>query len=427
MALDASTNNVVRISDMNQRLRYLFSHPCLENDQLIFWTSLKHSSRLDILHVLDHMTQLTAAAMSQPQSTVSSTTATRLHYPVVQQQNDQNDQMSSFTHSTFTPFNNNHDNNGSSDACRLSFVEQNIEMSPMSQPPGVVTATQSSPPWENNHMPLPVVPVPEKYLSQPLQQPLQQQIIVETIIGSQPPQQRPFKLTKRKKRTTSISYRCSQSYLARRTKKVARSLFPSRKNFAYGVETPKSLFSKLFVQTPWFNSGPDIAHRKCLFEAFWLSLSAFISLLLIGILSRFAMSHVFENRYGIFFPAYGAAVCLFFGNQKANVAQIKNFTWGHIIAGTTAFIIVQSTGIGDNWWVWGALSVSIAHFVMLLTETLNPPSGALAMLFIMSSDAQSIGWWSLLASLLGTYIMMTVAFILNLFKFYKYPAFWRLI
>lgn len=184
---------------------------------------------------------------------------------------------------------------------------------------------------------------------------------------------------------------------------------------------------KLFVDTRWRKTREDTG-PKSLFEAFWLSLAAFVSLLLIGILSEFALRKSFNNKAGILYPAFGATAFLLFGNQTAYVAQIKNFTWGHIIATTTALIIVQIGGTANYWWVLGPLSVAISLFVMLLTETLNPPSGAFAMLLIVSSDAVKVGWWTILTSLLGTYIMIIVAIVfMDIFKFYKYPKYWRIV
>jgi hypothetical protein len=243
-------------------------------------------------------------------------------------------------------------------------------------------------------------------------------------------QQRKKKMKQVDKRLERISMEETELTPARKLLKTTkhfivqnlRAIFPSPREFDYGIETPKSLVKK-WRNIPW-DEGP---YPKSLWEAVWLSVGAFIGLAIIGIISEYGFRHVFNEYDGIFYAAYGAASVILFGNQNVNVAQMKNFFWGNVISTVTA-LTVHAIFQNHVMFVAGSLSVSFSIFLMAITETLNPPSGALALLFVVSSDFQKVGWWYILTSLLGTAILIAVAlFFCNWFRFYQYPTYWRFI
>jgi CBS domain-containing membrane protein len=158
-----------------------------------------------------------------------------------------------------------------------------------------------------------------------------------------------------------------------------------------------------------------------------LALGALIGILIIGVVSEYGMRRVFHNQKGILFSANGASAALLFGAEKSPLAQPKNFIWGHISATSVSFVMFNAFP-RDVWYLAAAFAVGISLFIFHITELNNPPSVALALLFVTSADVQAIGYWYILSALLSAFILMFVAIILeNVFKFYKYPTHWRII
>lgn len=80
------------------------------------------------------------------------------------------------------------------------------------------------------------------------------------------------------------------------------------------------------------------------------------------------------------------------------------------------------------WWLHGALAVSLSISLMCLTGSLNPPSGALALLYVVSRDVQHWCFLFIPVSMAGSALLIMVSIVVNnIPKYNKYPGYWRII
>lgn len=76
-------------------------------------------------------------------------------------------------------------------------------------------------------------------------------------------------------------------------------------------------------------------------------------------------------------------------------------------------------------WLSGALATSTSITIMGLVGGVNPPGGALALMYPVVPQLQVLGYYYILMSLLGVTIMWLVGFvIINLQRHLKYPYQW---
>lgn len=127
----------------------------------------------------------------------------------------------------------------------------------------------------------------------------------------------------------------------------------------------------------------------------------------------------FGSPYPLIAAPMGATSVLVFGVPQSPLAQPRNVLGGNLIAAAIAILLVRSFGISP-WVMAGAVSTSIV--AMKLTRTVHPPSGAVALVGVMS-DAS---WNFVLAPVLaGSLAILIWAWLFNnLGKNRTYPSHW---
>ena len=116
---------------------------------------------------------------------------------------------------------------------------------------------------------------------------------------------------------------------------------------------------------------------------------------------------------------FGATSVLIFGVPDSPLAQPRNVVGGNLLAALTSLIILHF--LGSSPWAMG-MAVSSAIGIMQLTGTLHPPSGAVALVVMMTKP----DWQFLLTPAFeGSMILVLCAVIFNnLAEERTYPKHW---
>lgn len=116
---------------------------------------------------------------------------------------------------------------------------------------------------------------------------------------------------------------------------------------------------------------------------------------------------------------FGATSVLIFGVPDSPLAQPRNVIGGNCLAALISLIILQL--LGSSPWAMG-VAVSSAIAIMQITRTLHPPSGAVALVVMMTKP----NWQFLLTPAFeGSMILVLCAVIFNnLAEDRTYPKHW---
>ena len=149
-------------------------------------------------------------------------------------------------------------------------------------------------------------------------------------------------------------------------------------------------------------------HRHIL----WSWLGSFIGIAATGYLSV-------KTGMPLLMAPFGATSVLIFGVPDSPLAQPRNVIGGNLIAALISLIILHLFG-SDPWAM--AMAVATAIGIMQLTGTVHPPSGAVALVVMMSKAS----WQFLLTPALeGSIILVLCAVVFNnLAEERSYPQHW---
>jgi len=116
---------------------------------------------------------------------------------------------------------------------------------------------------------------------------------------------------------------------------------------------------------------------------------------------------------------FGATSVLIFGVPDSPLAQPRNVVGGNFLAALLSLIVLQF--LGSSPWAMG-FAVSSAIAIMQITGTLHPPSGAVALVVMMTKPD-----WKFLftPALEGSIILVLFAVIFNNLAVERtYPKHW---
>ena len=153
----------------------------------------------------------------------------------------------------------------------------------------------------------------------------------------------------------------------------------------------------------------DRPHHR---HIFWSWFGSFLAIAITAYLS------VKTNTPLIMAP-FGATSVLIFGVPDSPLAQPRNLIGGNIVAAVVSLAILHL--LGSNPWTMG-LAVATAIGMMQFTGTVHPPSGAVALVAMMTQPS----WQFLLTPVLeGSIIMLLCAVVFNnLAEERAYPKHW---
>lgn len=153
----------------------------------------------------------------------------------------------------------------------------------------------------------------------------------------------------------------------------------------------------------------DRPHHK---HIFWSWFGSFIAIAITAYLSA-------KTNMPLLMAPFGATSVLIFGVPDSPLAQPRNVIGGNIVAALVSLSILHL--FGSDPWAMG-LAVATAIGMMQFTGTVHPPSGAVA-LVVMMTDAS---WKFLLTPALeGSIILVLCAVVFNnLAEERSYPNHW---
>lgn len=147
----------------------------------------------------------------------------------------------------------------------------------------------------------------------------------------------------------------------------------------------------------------------------WLSLWG--TLFGIGITALLA----FTWKCPMLLGSFGSTAPLLYCAYKSPLAQPRNVVLGHFIGASIGVIINDFFGV--TWWSI-ALAVALAVVLMFVTYSIHPPAGATAYVAIQTGGL-GVGYLFILnPTMLGIFIMVTVAVIFNKWGKRDYPSHW---
>ena len=114
-------------------------------------------------------------------------------------------------------------------------------------------------------------------------------------------------------------------------------------------------------------------------------------------------------------PPFGASMVLVMAVHESPLAKPKNILLGHILSALSGVIILYL--IGDNFLALG-IAVSLAVFVMIVTDTIHPPAGANPIIVILTGQGIS---FVLLPVAVGAFMLVMFAYFYNKLLKRNYP------
>ena len=136
-----------------------------------------------------------------------------------------------------------------------------------------------------------------------------------------------------------------------------------------------------------------------------------------GIICILLLSYLdnLEDIYIWLIPPFGATMVLVMSVHESPLAQPKNILFGHVLSGLAGLIVV--TFIGSNIYCL-ALSVGLAIFIMMITNTVHPPAGGNPLVVILGDQSLSFIFIPLAA---GSIVIILYAIAYNRVVGRKYP------
>lgn len=187
--------------------------------------------------------------------------------------------------------------------------------------------------------------------------------------------------------------------------------------------TPSNYFMKFLGANakPLPAASPPLAQTWCSF------LGAFVGIGTLGLLHTYFIG---PNLHEVLLVgAFGAMSVIIFSAWKVPFAQPKNAIIGNCIGGLTGvcvYDLMGFAGLSEYIWLGGALSVALTITLQELTNTVHPPGGATALLFVIVPVLHKFKFaYVVTPSLLGTVILVLVGCVTNnLVSQRHYPQFW---
>ncbi|MBD2338682.1 HPP family protein [Calothrix sp. FACHB-156] len=185
------------------------------------------------------------------------------------------------------------------------------------------------------------------------------------------------------------------------------STYLSRFNYQYAQEKWKSYCFK--IRGTRRSSALDRPHHR---HIFWSWCGSFIGIAATAYLS-------IKMNSPLLMAPFGATSVLIFGIPDSPLAQPRNVIGGNFVAALVSLTILHL--FGSEPWAMG-MAVATAIGMMQLTATLHPPSGAVALVVMMTKAS----WQFLLTPALeGSIILVLCAVVFNNLAHERtYPKYW---
>ncbi|OAA65885.1 HPP family protein [Niveomyces insectorum RCEF 264] len=127
--------------------------------------------------------------------------------------------------------------------------------------------------------------------------------------------------------------------------------------------------------------------------------------------------------------SFGAAAVLEFYAIESPLAQPRSVFFGKVfssivgVAVTKLFLLAGPDRFNQLQWLAGSIACAAATAVMAITGTVNPPSGATALIAVTDEGIRAIGWYLVPSIMVGTILMQAAALLINNIQ-RQYPVYW---
>lgn len=154
---------------------------------------------------------------------------------------------------------------------------------------------------------------------------------------------------------------------------------------------------------------PKFSNKKIILSF----IGSFIAILLLG---KFSI----QNNHTLLIAPFGASTVLLFGISNSPLAQPRNLILGNLFGALSAVLSIKLFGLS---FLSCAIAVAMAITFGQLFRCLHPPSGAVALLGVISNSEIL---YVLTPILTGSFVLLTLAVLFN--KTFKinpnYPKHW---
>jgi len=175
-------------------------------------------------------------------------------------------------------------------------------------------------------------------------------------------------------------------------------------------------------------AGGESPPKPKLSETFFSFLGSFTGMAVLGLISTYVLGPKFKLNVEV--AAFGAMSVLIFSTPKAPLAQPANAIIGNTLGGIIAVLVVecmQLLGLESHTSSCAALSVALTIAVQEQSNTVHPPGGATALLYVITPPMQALHQKFIFApAFLGTAILVVMGAVMNnLSPGRTYPQRWR--
>ncbi|MEB2308264.1 HPP family protein [Candidatus Brocadiaceae bacterium B188] len=119
--------------------------------------------------------------------------------------------------------------------------------------------------------------------------------------------------------------------------------------------------------------------------------------------------------------SFGSTAPLIYCAYKSPLAQPRNVVLGHFLGASIGVVVNDFFGV--VWWSI-ALAVALAILLMFVTYSIHPPAGATAYVAIQTGGLGNGYLFILNPTMVGIFIMLTIAIIFNKMSKREYPLHW---
>ncbi|KAI9312208.1 HPP family-domain-containing protein [Dichotomocladium elegans] len=167
--------------------------------------------------------------------------------------------------------------------------------------------------------------------------------------------------------------------------------------------------------------------RTCL----WSFIGAFLGIASIEILFTYSIYFHDKHNVPVIVGSCGATAILIYGAIDAPLSQPRNVIVGTIIAsfvgiGVSKLFLDINTppeAVDHVRWVAGATAVATTLVLMQTVKSLHPPSGATALLPIVTPEVKALSWYYIPVMILSCTIMIVIALLVDNVE-RRYPLYW---
>ncbi|KAG2450011.1 hypothetical protein HYH02_000115 [Chlamydomonas schloesseri] len=159
-------------------------------------------------------------------------------------------------------------------------------------------------------------------------------------------------------------------------------------------ESPMSALWR-YMRGKLSNQGKNRARAS---DLLWSFCGMFAAVTALGVMNLYVrtwpvVGEWHQQGLGLLLGSFGTLCVLIFGRPDAEAVRVWNLLAGHVIATVTVLTLLHLLGPSV---LSRALAMAAMIAVMLFTDSVHPPGGALVLMAVDSAAIQRMDWWFML-------------------------------